>query len=73
LYLCVSQTPRCQWLVLELVNGGSLQDHILKSSTYNEDEAARLVMQMLQGVQYLHSLGIVHRDLKVENILLQVR
>jgi serine/threonine protein kinase len=58
--------------VLELVNGGSLQDYILRSSTYNEDEAARLVMQMLQGVQYLHSLGIVHRDLKVENILLQV-
>lgn len=65
------ESPRCQWLILELVTGGSLQDYILKTTSYTEDSAAIMVMQLLQGVQYLHSLGIVHRDLKVENILLQ--
>lgn len=37
---------------------------------YHEGVAARLMKQVLSGVHYLHSLGIVHRDLKLENILL---
>ena len=65
------ESPRCQWLILELVTGGSLQEYILKTTQYSEESVIRLVMQILLGLQYLHSLGIVHRDLKVENILLQ--
>ncbi len=34
--------------------------------------AARHMKQVLQGVHYLHSLGVVHRDLKLDNILLSV-
>jgi protein serine kinase H len=65
------ESPRCQWMILELVTGGSLQDYIIKTTQYSEDSVIRMVVQILLGVQYLHSLGIVHRDLKVENILLQ--
>lgn len=65
------ESPRCQWLILELVTGGSLQEYILKTTQYSEESVIRLIMQILLGLQYLHSLGIVHRDLKVENILLQ--
>ncbi|CAM9314881.1 unnamed protein product, partial [Ectocarpus fasciculatus] len=65
------ESPRCQWLILELVTGGSLQEYILKTTQYSEESVIRLVIQIILGLQYLHSLGIVHRDLKVENILLQ--
>lgn len=37
---------------------------------FSEPEAAHLAKQVLDGVLYLHAKGIVHRDLKLENILL---
>ena len=37
---------------------------------FSEPEAAHLTRQVLEGVHYLHAKGIVHRDLKLENILL---
>lgn len=36
----------------------------------NEDEARRVFSQILQAVSYCHSQGVVHRDLKAENLLL---
>lgn len=66
------ETPKCLWIVLELVDGGDLYHFLANSPEYNEVIAARQFKQILQGVHYLHSLGIVHRDLKLENILLSV-
>lgn len=39
--------------------------------TFSEEEAAYLIKQVLEGVAYLHTKGIVHGDLKLENILLE--
>lgn len=66
------ETPNCLWMVLELVSGGDLYHHLATQTGYSEAVASRYMKQMLQGVHYLHSLGIVHRDLKLENILLSV-
>lgn len=43
---------------------------ITEHGIFSEPQAAYLVKQVLSGVAYLHSKGIVHRDLKLENLLL---
>jgi serine/threonine protein kinase len=58
------------WIILELVQGGDLLQYMAVQSSYSESMAARHFKQVLQGIHYLHSLGIVHRDLKLDNILL---
>lgn len=66
------ESPKCLWIILELVDGGDLHQFIGNSSQYNEVIIARHFKQVLQGVHYLHSNGVVHRDLKLDNILLSV-
>mmetsp|Transcript_883 Transcript_883/g.2365 ORF Transcript_883/g.2365 Transcript_883/m.2365 type:complete len:159 (-) Transcript_883:1360-1836(-) len=58
-------TPRKVYLVTELVTGGELLDRVTEKGNYTEKDAANLIRQILEGVAYLHSQGIVHRDLKV--------
>ncbi len=58
------------YIVTELVNGGELLDRITELGNYSEDMAARIIQQILSGVAYLHARGIVHRDLKLENLVL---
>lgn len=53
------------YLVMELVTGGELFDEIVGRGTFNERDAAKIVHQILGAIEYLHVMGIVHRDLKV--------
>ena len=58
-------------LVMDLVGGGSLRDHLREHHTVPAGEAARLAAQVAAALAEAHDLGIVHRDLKPDNILLQ--
>jgi serine/threonine protein kinase len=58
------------YLVLEYVSSGELFDHIINVGVYSEKNAANVVRQILEAVQFMHSHGIAHRDLKPENILI---
>ena len=58
------------FIVLELVTGGELFDYIVKEGRFSEKIARHYAQQLVEGVDYCHSLGICHRDLKPENLLL---
>jgi len=69
----VYETSASIYLVMELCRGGDLFDclynHNQTVRRYSEYETAKLGKQMLSALQYLHSKGIIHRDLKLENFL----
>ena len=47
------------------VTGGELFDRIVEKGSYTEKDAADLIRQVLEAVDYMHEQGVVHRDLKV--------
>ena len=57
------------YMVMELATGGELFDRIIAKGSFTERDATRVLNMVLDGVRYLHSLGIAHRDLKPENLL----
>ncbi|TRZ04916.1 hypothetical protein HGM15179_022191, partial [Zosterops borbonicus] len=58
------------WLVMEYMDGGTLYDAINETQMC-KDETAIVSWECLQGLDYLHSNHVVHRDLKSLNILLR--
>lgn len=59
-----------RYLVFEFVDGESLKDRLAREGQLSVQDAVILTSQILAGVAYLHSQGIVHRDLSPANILL---
>ncbi|GAB7364685.1 hypothetical protein MBLNU230_g5486t1 [Neophaeotheca triangularis] len=64
------ETERHMGIILEYASGGELFDYILNHRYLKDPAARRLFAQLVSGVGYLHTKGIVHRDLKLENLLL---
>jgi calcium-dependent protein kinase len=58
------------YIVTEQCTGGELFDELNMRSFFEEPEAAKLVQQLLSAAAYIHNQGVVHRDLKLENILI---
>ena len=66
----MAETDRYIGIILEYASGGELFDFILNHRYLKDNNARRLFAQLVSGVGYLHKKGIVHRDLKLENLLL---
>ncbi|XP_038141953.1 hormonally up-regulated neu tumor-associated kinase homolog [Cyprinodon tularosa] len=64
------ETENSYYMVMELCAGGDLMDRICDSKRLEEREVRRYTRQILSAVDHLHKHGIVHRDLKIENFLL---
>jgi eukaryotic-like serine/threonine-protein kinase len=58
------------YLVMELVEGENLKSRIRREGALDADEAARICGQVGRALAYAHSQGVVHRDIKAQNVLL---
>ncbi len=68
--LDVSFGDRLQYIVMEYVEGITLKEYIQQQKKIKIREALYFIMQILRALQHAHDKGIVHRDIKPQNILL---
>ncbi|XP_042331049.1 testis-specific serine/threonine-protein kinase 4 isoform X1 [Sceloporus undulatus] len=71
-YQAIETTSR-HYIIMELAPCGDVLEWIQKSGACSEALAGKWFSQMALGIAYLHGKGIVHRDLKLENLLLDKR
>ena len=66
----VSYGDKIQFIVMECVDGITLKEYIQQQGVINYKEAVFFVTQILRALQHAHDKGIVHRDIKPQNIML---
>jgi len=61
---------RHYFLALDLISGGEMFDHLVKMGAYSEADASRLIREIASALAFLHGIGVVHGDMKPENVML---
>ncbi len=66
----VMESDSMIYIVTEYAANGEIFDHLVQNGRMSEEEACRVFAQILSAIKYCHTHGVVHRDLKAENLLL---
>lgn len=65
----VYETPKQTFMIMEICDGGELHDILAERKRFNEADAKIVIKRLSEACAYLHQNDIVHRDLKLENLL----
>lgn len=69
----VGETDREGYIVMELLSGGTLKEYLAKHHPLPLEKILRFALQICDGLAEIHKRGIVHRDLKTTNLMLDER
>lgn len=58
------------YIVMDMIEGVTLKEYIDKNKPLDPQEAARIALETAKGLQHAHSNGVIHRDIKPHNIIL---
>jgi len=67
-FLCLTEL----WVVLEFMEGGTLTEAV-QASKFREPEVAYVAKEIFNGMAYMHSQNVIHRDLKSANVMMTVK
>lgn len=65
----VYESEEAVYIVMEQLTGGELFDRLEQTGKFSEVEAAQVTLQLLQAIVYLHAHDVMHRDIKLENVM----
>ncbi|MHC4551451.1 MAG: serine/threonine protein kinase [Planctomycetota bacterium] len=66
----VGEVGGLYYFVMEYVEGKTLYDDLSKCKIFDEDEAMEIILQLAHALGHAHSLGLIHRDVKPKNIMI---
>ena len=66
----VGEVGGLYYFVMEFVEGKTLHDDLSKGKIFDEDEAIDLILQLVSALGHAHAMGLVHRDVKPKNIMI---
>ncbi|XP_067671741.1 testis-specific serine/threonine-protein kinase 3-like [Haliotis asinina] len=67
----IIQTEKSVFIIMDYAQKGDLLEHIMNNGAPKENVAKKMFKQIVSAVHYLHEIGVVHRDLKCENVLIK--
>lgn len=65
----ILENKKNYFVVMELISGGNLLEKVIKAKRFTEDHACHVTYQIMLALNYMHLQNVMHRDLKLENIM----